>query len=68
MPASDPRRRLPALERLLALPEVGGLLSLYGRERVAIQLRAGLDALRERLGRGELAGEEALAAAVAALP
>lgn len=68
MPASDPRRRLPALERLLALPEIDRLLSLYGRERVAIQLRAGLAELRERLARGELAGSGELEAAVAALP
>ncbi len=68
MPASDPRRRLPALERLLVLPEVVRLLSLYGRERVAIQLRDALAGLRERLAGGELAGPGELEAAVAALP
>lgn len=68
MPASDPRRRLPALERLLVLPEVVRLLSLYGRERVAIQLRDALAGLRERLAGGELAGPGELEAAVAVLP
>jgi L-seryl-tRNA(Ser) seleniumtransferase len=68
VPASDPRRRLPALERLLVLPEVVRLLSLYGRERVAIQLRDALAGLRERLAGGELAGPGELEAAVAALP
>ena len=68
MPASYPRRRLPALERLLVLPEVVRLLSLYGRERVAIQLRDALAGLRERLAGGELAGPGELEAAVAALP
>ncbi len=65
----DPRRRLPAVDRLLAEPAWQRLESSYGRERLVVQTRAALDGLRARLA---AAGAEtpaaALAAALAALP
>jgi L-seryl-tRNA(Ser) seleniumtransferase len=50
---SDPRRRLPAVDRVLALPEIAPLSGLYGRELVRVQARAELAAQRGRLLRGE---------------
>ncbi len=46
---SDIRRRLPAVDQLLSQPEYQRLISLYGRELVRKQIRAGLEALREQL-------------------
>ena len=64
----DPRRRLPAIERLLTTPGLEPVVGLYGRERVAIHLRPRLEALRVRLAEGELAAEGELEAALADLP
>jgi len=51
-PASpdDPRRRLPAVDRLLADPGMSALERVYGRERLRVQARRELDRLRERAG------------------
>jgi L-seryl-tRNA(Ser) seleniumtransferase len=46
-PPDDPRRALPAVDRLLAQPEFAALEGVYGRERVRVQLRARLDRERE---------------------
>ncbi|MCW8084774.1 L-seryl-tRNA(Sec) selenium transferase [Roseococcus sp. MDT2-1-1] len=43
----DPRRALPALHRLLAMPECGALVRVHGRERAAAAMRQQLAALRE---------------------
>jgi L-seryl-tRNA(Ser) seleniumtransferase len=48
-PPKDPRRRLPAMDRLLAEPVWRRLEASYGRERLIVQTRAALDALRDRL-------------------
>lgn len=47
--SSDLRRRLPAVDRLLAIPEIETLVALYGRELVRQQLRQELDLLRRQL-------------------
>ena len=44
--ARDRRRGLPPVDRLLAHPEVAGLVPLYGRERVRVQARREVEALR----------------------
>ena len=64
----DPRRRLPAIERLLTTPGLAPVVGLYGRERTAIHLRPQLDRLRERLAAGELAGDGELEAELTRLP
>ena len=46
----DLRRRLPAVDRLLAEPGFERLSGLYGRDLVRQRLRQGLEALRQRLG------------------
>ena len=51
---SDPRRQLPAIDRLLAEPRLQPLERVYGRERLLVQARAELAALRERLGKSGL--------------
>ena len=66
----DPRRRLPALDRLLAQPAWRRLEASYGRERLVVQTRAALEALRARLGADaagatDPAGLEAALAALA---
>jgi len=48
--AADPRRRLPAVERVLASPAVQKLVELYGRALVTVQVRAELAARREAAG------------------
>jgi L-seryl-tRNA(Ser) seleniumtransferase len=62
--AADPRRRLPAVERVLASPAVQRLVELYGRSLVTVQVRAELAARREAAD-GE-AGLDELAARVGA--
>jgi len=64
-PATDLRRRLPAIDRLLALPTIARLAAVYGREAVIVQSRAELERLRRRSG--ELSAQ-ALDEEVAALP
>jgi len=51
VPASvrDPRRQLPAVDRLLGLPRVAALVPVYGRERLVVQARRLLDDLRAAL-------------------
>ncbi len=58
----DPRRALPAVERVLAEPAALPLVSLYGRELVLIHLRRLLSALRERLVAGGAPAPESLTA------
>ncbi len=43
------RRALPSVDRLLSLPEIGSLLTVYGRSRVTRFLRETLDTERLRL-------------------
>ena len=64
--ASDARRALPQLDRLLDDPAVAALLALYGREQVKVQARRLLAALRERLAATPAA--PALATEIARLP
>ena len=52
---ADLRRRLPAVDRLLALPEIRRLKELYGRGLVTVHVRRALERLRELGSRGELA-------------
>ena len=61
----DPRRRLPAVDRLLDEPGLAALLPVYGRERLVVQARRELESLRSRVEGG---GEPDLARAVAELP
>jgi len=48
-PALDPRRRLPAIDRLLGQPPVAELARVYGREQLVVQARRLLDELRREL-------------------
>jgi len=48
----DPRRRLPALDRLLAAPRLGELVRVYGRDAVVVQARRALAAARAQLSPG----------------
>ncbi len=50
---SDPRRRLPSVDRALAEPAFAALVSLYGRERVTIHLRLRLEEARAALAAGD---------------
>jgi L-seryl-tRNA(Ser) seleniumtransferase len=45
----DPRRRLPALDRLLADRRILDLTAVYGRDRLVVQARQWLARLREEL-------------------
>jgi L-seryl-tRNA(Ser) seleniumtransferase len=63
-PASDVRRRIPATDVLLALPELSAAAQRLGRPAV----KRVVAAAQQRARRGELAPEEVAAAAVAALP
>jgi L-seryl-tRNA(Ser) seleniumtransferase len=64
--ARDARRAVPAVDRLLADPDVAKLLPLYGRDQVRVQARRELDGLRAWLTSEPPAGE--VDAALAALP
>ncbi|HSM13946.1 MAG TPA: L-seryl-tRNA(Sec) selenium transferase [Thermoanaerobaculia bacterium] len=64
-PPSDPRRRLPAVDRLLALPRISALERVYGRDALRVQLRAELARLRSRAAS---AAEEELEAELGELP
>ncbi len=48
----DPRRSLPAIDRLLAEPRLVALERSYGREAVRVQAQRALELLRERLAGG----------------
>ncbi|MCZ7374392.1 L-seryl-tRNA(Sec) selenium transferase [Micromonospora sp. WMMC250] len=61
---TDPRRRVPRTDTLLADPRLAAASATFGRDRVkAVVARA-----QERVRRGELRPDEARDAAVAALP
>jgi L-seryl-tRNA(Ser) seleniumtransferase len=49
----DPRRRLPAVDRLLADPRMVALERVYGRESLRVQARRELARLRAEAGAGE---------------
>jgi len=63
--SADPRRTLPAVDRLLADPRLVVLQKFYGREAVRVQARRALERLRER---SATSGSTGLTAAVGALP
>lgn len=50
---TDPRRRIPGIDRLLASPECGPLLEVHTAERVTAYLRKAVAEVRERLGEGD---------------
>jgi L-seryl-tRNA(Ser) seleniumtransferase len=50
---SNPFRNLPAVNDLLDLPELQGVLGQHGREQVVAAIRAELDELRQSLLKGE---------------
>jgi hypothetical protein len=52
-PADDPRRRLPAVDRLLSDPRVAPLERVYGREHLLVQARRALERLRQRAAGGD---------------
>jgi len=52
----DPRRSLPAMNDVLALPLVSALTELYGRNAVMVQVRYVIESMRARLAAG---GEDA---------
>lgn len=56
-PVRDERRRLPSIDRLLALPRVARLVPLYGRDPVTVQARRAVQALRS--GAPETGGGQA---------
>jgi L-seryl-tRNA(Ser) seleniumtransferase len=51
-PPDDPRRRLPAVDRLLADPRLAALERVYGRECLRVQARRELARLRAEAGTG----------------
>ena len=57
--AADPRRRLPSVDRVLAMPALQRLVELYGRGLVRVQVRKELDQVRKELDllRQEIGGE-----------
>lgn len=65
---TDPRRRIPQVASILDRPEVTGLIELYGRDQVRIQVQGELDALRGRLEGTAPAETEELDAALSRLP
>ncbi len=50
---SDPRRRIPAVDALLQTPEFDDLTEAFGRARVVEAARLAVDAVRDRVARGE---------------
>lgn len=62
--SSDPRRRVPRTDVLLADPRLAAAADTLGRARV----KAVVTGVQERARRGEIRPEEVAAAAVAALP
>ena len=61
---SDIRRRLPAVDQLLAQPEYERLVALYGRAAVVRQIRSELSALRDRLASKKSSSSGPLEAAI----
>jgi L-seryl-tRNA(Ser) seleniumtransferase len=66
--ASDARRGLPPLDRLLNDPAVAKLIPLYGRDQVRVQARRAVDDLRGRLAADPPPSREEIESAVADLP
>ncbi len=66
--ATDARRRLPAMGRLLDDPEISRLFALYGRDRVRVQAERGLKVLRDRLASPSGLSDRELEEAVERLP
>jgi L-seryl-tRNA(Ser) seleniumtransferase len=67
LPTNDPRRSLPALDRLLADPRLASLERVYGREPLVVQARLALAEQRLALAADARAeGDGALIAALAA--
>jgi L-seryl-tRNA(Ser) seleniumtransferase len=64
----DVRRAIPAIDRLLADPDVAKLLPLYGRDQVRVQARRELDDLRAWLTAAEPPPKGEVDAALTALP
>jgi L-seryl-tRNA(Ser) seleniumtransferase len=61
---ADARRRIPATDTLLALPELHAAVDRLGRRTV----KAAITAAQDRARRGEIGPDDVAAAAVAALP
>ncbi|MER7457708.1 L-seryl-tRNA(Sec) selenium transferase [Micromonospora sp. NPDC126480] len=61
---TDPRRRVPRTDALLADPRIAVAVTAFGRDRV----RAGVRRAQERARRGEIRPEEVRDAVLAALP
>ena len=66
--ATDVRRRLPAMGRLLDDSEISRLFPLYGRDRVRVQAEIELEALREQLASPSGLSDRELEEAVKRLP
>ena len=65
----DMLKALPKVDRLLAWPEMAGLLALHPRPEVLTAVRTTLDSLRQRMGEGAPAGppgRDAIIALIAA--
>ncbi|MEJ2540346.1 MAG: L-seryl-tRNA(Sec) selenium transferase, partial [Gemmatimonadota bacterium] len=56
---SDPRSRIPGVDRLLALPDAAVLLDEYSRRRVVEALRNAVDEARRRIATGRWEGDAA---------
>jgi L-seryl-tRNA(Ser) seleniumtransferase len=65
---SDVRRAIPAVDRLLADPDVAKLIALYGRDRVRVQARREIEELRAWLAAGPASPVPAASPASAASP
>src|SRR5262245_56600740 len=65
---TDARRRLPAMDQLLARPAFERLVELYGRPSVKVQAGAVLQALRAELAASGPGGDLDLEAELEALP
>ena len=66
--ATDARRRLPAMSRLLGDAAITRLASLYGRDPVRIQVERELEILRQRLTSAEPMPDSELEEAIILLP
>src|SRR4051812_7949720 len=63
---ASPFRSLPSVTQILQTEVAGALLGDHPRDRVVVAVRAELDVLRERLGRGESIDGELTPVAIAA--
>jgi len=64
VPVSDPRRQVPRTDAVMADPRLAGALARLGRTAV----KHAVTATQERARRGDIAPQDVVAAAVAALP